>query len=230
MKNDEGTFDGAPEGSGREETGDQEIEFQDPLESPISDEEEDELASFVERVSGGRFDFPMFHGLVTALAVGPVMFSPSEIMQVLIQGRTQEQPVLNDLSQSEKALGLIARLQSEIVFDLDGEIFEPESVEREHLSGEVYPDTLSWCEGFMLGVNHDVELWQKWYKDSRRKMVVSAIEAAASREFRSSGTYFETPEKMWALYDIIERVVPLVRCFWRLELGLDEIVGERAAP
>ena len=74
------------------------------------------------------------------------------------------------------------------------------------------------------------ELWQKWYKDSRRKMVVSAIEAAASREFRSSGTYFETPEKMWALYDIIERVVPLIRCFWRLELGLDEIVGERAAP
>ena len=84
-------------------------------------------------------------------------------------------------------LELIARLQSEILFDLDGEIYEPESFEREHPSGEIYPDTFSWCEGFIRGINQDGELWQKWYKDSRRKMVVSAIEAAASREFRSSG-------------------------------------------
>ena len=54
-----------------EEIGDKEVDFQDLLELPISDEEEDELAAFVESLSGGRFDFPKFHGLLTALAVGP---------------------------------------------------------------------------------------------------------------------------------------------------------------
>jgi uncharacterized protein len=200
-------------------------DFQDLLELPISDEEEDELAAFVESLSGGRFDFPKFHGLLTALAVGPVLFSPSEIVQVLLQKSKTEQPTLNDFSQSEKILELIARLQNEIVFDLDAEIFEPESFEREHPSGEIYPDTFSWCEGFVLGINHDVQVWKKWYNDPRRKRAIYAIEAAGNRKFRSEGKYFETPEKMWALYDVIEHLVPLIRCFWRLESGLDEIAG-----
>ena len=200
-------------------------DFQDLLELPISDEEEDELAAFVESLSGGRFDFPKFHGLQTALVVGPVLFSPAEIVQVLTQTTKAEEPTLNDLSQSEKILELIARLQNEIVFDLDSEIFEPESFEREHPSGEIYPDTFSWCEGFVLGINHDVQVWKKWYNDPRRKKAIYAIEAAGNRKFRSEGEYFETPEKMWALYDVIEHLVPLIRCFWRLESGLDEISG-----
>ena len=208
-----------------EEIGDKEVDFQDLLELPISDEEEDELAAFVESLSGGRFDFPKFHGLLTALAVGPVLFSPSEIVQVILQNSKAEQPVINDFSQSEKILELIARLQNEIVFDLDAEIFEPESFEREHPSGEIYPDTFSWCEGFLVGINHDVQVWKKWYNDSRRKKAIYAIEAAGNRKFRSEGIDFETPETMWALYGVIEHLVPLMRCFWRLESGLDEIIG-----
>ena len=208
-----------------EEISDEEVDFQDLLELPISDEEEDELAAFVENLSGGRFDFPKFHGLLTALAVGPVLFSPSEIVQVLLQKSKAEQPALNDFSQTERILELIARLQNEIVFDLDAEIFEPESFEREHPSGEIYPDTFSWCEGFVLGINHDVEVWKKWYRDPRRKKAIRAIEAAGDRKFRSGRIDFETPEKMWALYGVIEHLVPLIRCFWRLESGLDEITG-----
>jgi len=208
-----------------EEISDEEVDFQDLLELPISDEEEDELAAFVESLSGGRFDFPKFHGLLTALAVGPVLFSPSEIVQVLLQKSKAEQPALNDFSQAERILELIARLQNEIVFDLDAEIFEPESFEREHPSGEIYPDTFSWCEGFVLGINHDVEVWKKWYHDPRRKKAIRAIEAAGDRKFRSGRIDFETPEKMWALYGVIEHLVPLIRSFWRLESRLDEIAG-----
>ena len=208
-----------------EEISDKEVDFQDLLELPISDEEEDELAEFVESLSGGRFDFPKFHGLLTALAVGPVLFSPSEIVQVILQNSKAEQPTINDFSQSEKILELIARLQNEIVFDLDAEIFEPESFEREHPSGEIYPDTFSWCEGFLVGINHDVQVWKKWYNDSRRKKAIYAIEAAGNRKFRAEGIDFETPEKMWALYGVIEHLVPLMRCFWRLDSGLDEILG-----
>ena len=208
-----------------EEISDKEVDFQDLLELPISDEEEDELAEFVESLSGGRFDFPKFHGLLTALAVGPVLFSPSEIVQVILQNSKAKQPTINDFSQSEKILELIARLQNEIVFDLDAEIFEPESFERKDPSGEIYPDTFSWCEGFVLGINHDVQLWKKWYNDPRRKKAIYAIEEAGKRKFRSEGIDFETPETMWALYGVIEHLVPLMRCFWRLESGLDEIIG-----
>jgi yecA family protein len=208
-----------------EEISDKEVDFQDLLELPISDEEEDELAAFVETLSGGRFDFPKFHGLLTALAVGPVLFSPSEIVQVILQNSKAERPTINDFSQSEKILELIARLHNEIVFDLDAEIFEPESFEREHPSGETYPDTFSWCEGFVLGINHDVQLWKKWYNDPRRKRAIYAIEAAGDGKFRSEETHFETPEKMWALYDVIERLIPLIRYFWLVELGLDELTG-----
>ena len=97
MKNNERAFDGAPEGSESEEISDQEIDAQDLFDSTISDEEEDELASFVERVSGGRLDFPGFHGLVTAFAIGPVAYSPSEIVQVLIRESKEEHPVSKDI-------------------------------------------------------------------------------------------------------------------------------------
>jgi len=225
----ERTFVDASEVSpGEQGISDEEIDFQDPLELPISDEEEDELAAFVESLSGGQFDFPKFHGLLTALAVGPALYSPSEIVQVLLQKSKAEQSILSGFSHSEKILELIARLQNEIVVDLDGEIFEPESFEREDSSGEIYPDTFSWCEGFVLGINHDFRAWKKWYNDPRRKKAISAIEAAGNREFRSGGIYFETPEKMWALYDVIEHVVPLIRFFWLLESGLDEITGASA--
>jgi uncharacterized protein len=208
-----------------DEISDEEVDFQDLLELPISDEEEDELAAFVESRSEGSFDFPKFHGLLTALAVGPVLFSPSEIVQVFLQKAKADQPALNDFSQIEKILELIARLQNEIVFDLDAEIFEPESFEREQPSGEMYPDTFSWCEGFMLGINHDIPVWKKWYKDSRRKRAIYAIEAAGTQKSRSEEIRFETPEDMWTLYDVIGHLVPLIRCFWRLESGLDEITG-----
>jgi yecA family protein len=225
-ENDERNFYGASEVSlGEQAIGDEEIDAQDPLELPISDEEEDELAGFVESASSGRFDFPKFHGLLTALAIGPVPFSPSEIVQVLLQKSNADQRISREFSQSERILELIARLQNEILSDIDSEIFEPESFEREHLSGESYPDTFSWCEGFVLGINHNGLGWEKWYSDSRRQRAISAIEAAGTREFRSGGVYFETPEKMWALYDIIERLIPLIRYFWLVELGLDDLTG-----
>lgn len=225
-ENDERTFDDASEVSlGEQEVGDEEIDAQDPLELPISDEEEDELAGFVENASSGRFDFPKFHGLLTALAIGPVLFSPSEVVQVLLQKSNADQRILSKSSQSERILELIARLQTEILSDIESEIFEPESFEHEHLSGESYPDTFSWCEGFVLGINHNGLVWEKWYSDPRRKTAISAIEAAGNREFRSGGVYFETPEKMWALYDVIERLIPLIRYFWLVELGLDELTG-----
>jgi yecA family protein len=225
-ENDERAFDEASEVSlGEQEIGDEEIDAQDPFELPISDEEEDELAGFVESASSGRFDFPKFHGLLTALAIGPVTFSPSEIVQVLLQKSNADQRISRKFSQSERILELIARLQNEILSDIDSEIFEPESFEREHLSGESYPDTFSWCEGFVLGINHNGLAWEKWYSDSRRQRAISAIEAAGTREFRSGGVYFETPEKMWALYDVIERLIPLIRYFWLVEVGLDDLTG-----
>ena len=229
-ENDERTFDDASEAVlGEQEIGDEEsdeeIDAQDPIELPISDEEEDELAGFVESASSGRFDFPKFHGLLTALAIGPVLFSPSEIVQVLLQQSNADQRTSSEFSQSERILELIARLQNETLSDIDSEMFEPESFERGLLSGESYPDTFSWCEGFVLGINHNGLMWEKWYSDSRRKRAISAIEAAGSREFRSGGVHVETAEKMWALYDIIERLIPLIRYFWLVELGLDELTG-----
>jgi yecA family protein len=226
-ENEEGIFgDAFAVSPGKEDISGEEIDFEDPLDLPISDQEEDELAAYVESLTGGRFDFPKFHGLLTAFAIGPVVFSPPEIARILLQKSKGEQRNPDDMAQSEKVLGLIARLQNEIVSDLDGEIFEPESFERKNPSGEVYPDTLSWCEGFVLGINHDVQLWGKWYSDSRRKRAISTIEAAGKGKLDSTEGYVGRAEKMWALYDNIEHVIPLVRGFWRLESGLDEIVGE----
>jgi uncharacterized protein len=209
-----------------EETGDEDIEGLDVLELPLSDEEQDELTSFLEGLPGRQFDFLKFHGLLTALAVGPVQVSAQEILEKIVsQASKANQPPPNDVSETEQVLGLIARLQNEIVLNLQGEIFEPAFIEREHPSGEKYPDTFNWCEGFVLGMNHAGQAWKKWYKDSRREMAISAIEAAANREFRSQTGPFDTAEKMVVLYDIIRHVVPLIRYFWRLEAGLDEIAG-----
>jgi uncharacterized protein len=209
-----------------EETGDEAIEALDSFQWPLSDEEQYELTSFLEGLPGRQFDFPKFHGLLTALAVGPVQVSAQEILEKIVSQESKaNQPAPNDVSEMEQVLGLIARLQNEIVVDLHEEIFEPAFLEREHPSGEKYPDTFNWCEGFVLGMSHAGQTWKKWYKDSRREMAISAIEAAADREFRSLTGHFETAEKMLALYEVIRHVVPLIRYFWWLEAGLDEIAG-----
>ena len=209
-----------------EETGDEDIEALDPFGWPLSDEELAELTKFLEDLPGRQFDFPKFHGLLTALAVGPVPVSAEEILEKIVSEESKaNQPAPNDVSEKELVLGLIARLQNEIVVDLHEEIFEPAFLEREHPSGEKYPDTFNWCEGFVLGMNHAGQTWKKWYKDSRREMAISAIEAAANREFRSQTGSFETAEKMLTLFEVIRHVVPLIRYFWWLEAGLDEIAG-----
>jgi uncharacterized protein len=227
-REDDSTFeDSREELLDEEETGEKEdIELLDSLELPLSDEEQDELTRFLEGLPGGQFDFPKLHGLLTALVVGPVMVSPQEILEkILSRGSKADQPASNDLLETEQVLGLIARLQNEIIVDLHEEIFEPACFEREHPSGENYPDTFSWCEGFVLGMNYGGQAWKKWYRDSRRELAISAIEGAANREFRSQTSHFETAEKMLALNEIIQQVVPLIRYFWWLEAGLDEIAG-----
>jgi len=224
---DESSFeDSLEELLNEEQTDDKDIEAFDSFEWPLSDEELDELTKFLEDLPGRQFDFPKFHGLLTALAVGPVQVSAQEILEKIVSQESKaNQPAPNDVSETEQVLGLIARLQNEIVVDLHEELFEPAFIEREHPSGEKYPDTFNWCEGFVLGMNHAGQAWKKWYKDSRREMAISAIEAAADREFRSLTGPFETAEKMLALYEVIRHVVPLIRYFWWLEAGLDEIAG-----
>jgi len=209
-----------------EEGDDEDTELSDSLELPLSDEEQHELTSFLESLPGREFDFPKFHGLLTALVVGPVQVSAQEIMEKIVAHESKaDQSAPNDGAETEQVLGLIARLQNEIVVDLHEEMFEPAYSERKHSSGEIYPDIFSWCEGFVLGMSHAEQAWKKWYKDSRRELAISAIQGAARREFQSAAGLFETPEKMWALYELVRHVVPLIRYFWWLESGLDELAG-----
>jgi uncharacterized protein len=224
---DESTFeDSLDELLDQEERDEEEMELSDSLELPLADDELDELTSFLEGLPGREFDFPKFHGLLTALAVGPEQFSAQEILDKLVSHESKaNQPAPNDVAETEQVLGLIGRVQNEIVVDLHEEMFEPAFSERERPLGEMYPDTFSWCEGFVLGMSQAGQAWEKWYKDSRRKQVIAPIEAAAHREFRSEPGHFETPEKMWALYEVIQHVVPLIRYFWLLESGLNELGG-----
>jgi uncharacterized protein len=225
-REEESIFEDGRELLDEEERDDEDTELSDSLELPLSDEELHELTSFLEGLPGREFDFPKFHGLLTALVVGPVQVSAQEIMEKIVAHESKaDQSAPNDVVETDQVPGLIARLQNEIVVDLHEEMFEPAYSEREHSSGEMYPDIFSWCEGFVLGMSHAGQAWKKWYKDSRRELAISAIQGAARREFRSEPGLFETPEKMWALYELIRHVVPLIRYFWWLESGLDELAG-----
>lgn len=122
--------------------------------SSLDDNELDELDRYL-RVHTGEGDLLLdgVHGMLTALAVGPLLVLPEEWLHEVLH-----EP-FEDENEGNRVLALLAKLNDSITAELDVDAYEP-------ILGEVHTETgpmlsaAGWCEGFSRGIDLRAALWE----------------------------------------------------------------------
>ena len=127
--------------------------------SSLDDNELDELDRYLrQHADDSHLLLDGVHGLLSALAVGPLQVLPDEwLPEVLHEPFASEE-------EGNRVLALLAKLNDSIVAELDVEAYEP-------ILGEVDTETgpaltaAGWCEGFSRGIDLRAGLWEKRLAD-----------------------------------------------------------------
>ena len=132
--------------------------------SSLTDEELDELDRYL-RAHGdeGRLLLDGVHGMLSAIAVGPLEVLPDEWLPEVLHDP------FADETEGNRVLELLAKLNDSIRIELDVDAYEP-------ILGEVDTDTgpvlsaAGWCEGFSRGIDLRAGLWEKRLADDPHLM------------------------------------------------------------
>ncbi len=123
--------------------------------SSLDDQELDELDHFLRRQAGDQhLLLDGVHGLLSALAVGPLPVLPEEWLPLVLH-----EPFVDE-DEGNRVLALLAKLNDSIIAELEVDAYEP-------ILGEVETDTgpvlsaAGWCEGFSRGIDLRAGLWEK---------------------------------------------------------------------
>jgi uncharacterized protein len=122
--------------------------------SSLDDEELRELDTYL-RKHGNEGDLMLdgVHGLLSAIAVGPLQIKPEEWLHEVLHD------AFEDEGEGNRVLALLAKLNDSVSAELDVEAYEP-------ILGEIDTDEgplLSaggWCEGFSRGIDMRAALWE----------------------------------------------------------------------
>jgi yecA family protein len=191
----------------------------------LSEEEEALLAEFVESLPGANLDLAKLHGLCSALAAGPVTMTPTDLLGVLT-GFAKGGEV-NDPASSALVLDLLSRFYGGIIEALEFESFEPQLEQTGVMVTEPSTAIISWCNGFMLGVDHYKPAWESWFKDARRSNAISVIMGMSDPEILRQGENAIEEETAWEMIVRISELVPLIHAYWAFESALDGYLAER---
>lgn len=122
--------------------------------SSLDDEELGELDRYLRAHTGeGDLLLDGVHGLLSALAVGPLQVLPDEwLPEVLHEPFTDE-------GEGNRVLALLAKLNDSIVAELEVDAYEPILGEVETETGPML-SAAGWCEGFSRGIDLRAGLWE----------------------------------------------------------------------
>jgi len=190
----------------------------------LSDEEEALLTEFVESLPGANFNLAKLHGLCSAFAAGPVTMTPTDLLGVLTGFANAVN--VNDLANSAIVLDLLSRFYGGIVEALEFESFEPQLEPTGVGVTEPGAPILSWCNGFMLGVDHYRAAWESWFKDARRAKAISLIMGMSDPEMLRHPENAIEEETAWVAIMRISELVPLIYAYWAFESALDGYLAE----
>lgn len=123
--------------------------------SSPSDNELEELDQFL-RAHGGEEDLLLdgVHGLLTALAIGPVPAKPEEWLPDVLH-----EPFI-DPEQGQRVLHLLAHLNDSIAPELETGAYEPILGEIDDDDGSTIYTARGWCEGFSRGIDLRASAWE----------------------------------------------------------------------
>ncbi|GAA0246235.1 YecA family protein [Rhodanobacter caeni] len=122
--------------------------------SSLDDSELDELDRYL-RAHTGEDDLLLdgVHGLLSALAVGPLLVLPSEWLPEVLH-----EPFADE-NEGNRVLELLAKLNDSISAELDVDAYEPILGEVE-LEDGVMLSAAGWCEGFSRGIDLRAGVWE----------------------------------------------------------------------
>jgi uncharacterized protein len=123
--------------------------------SSLDDSELDELDRYLRaHAEDDSLLLDGVHGLLSALAVGPMLVTPEEWLPEVLHHP------FADESEGNRVLALLAKLNDSIEAELDVDAYEP-------ILGEIDTDmgpalsAAGWCEGFSRGIDLRAGLWEK---------------------------------------------------------------------
>jgi uncharacterized protein len=127
--------------------------------SSLDDNELDELDNYLRaRAQDGHLLLDGVHGLLSAIAVGPVQVLPEEWLPEVLH-----EPFENE-DEGNRVLALLAKLNDSISAELDVDAYEPILGEVESEAGPAL-SAAGWCEGFSRGIDLRAALWEKRLAD-----------------------------------------------------------------
>ena len=122
--------------------------------SSLDDSELDELDRYLRAHTGeGDLLLDGVHGLLSALAVGPLLVLPEEWLREVLH-----EP-FEDEAEGNRVLALLAKLNDSIVAELEVDAYEPILGEVETETGPML-SAAGWCEGFSRGIDLRAGLWE----------------------------------------------------------------------
>jgi yecA family protein len=197
------------------------VNDEDEFFAPLLEEEEAELMEFLESFPEKGVSLAKLHGFYTAFAAGPLLVDEAELLG--LTGIAFGKLPIKDTEHGRRISSLLGRFYSEIVNDLASESFVPRLQPKDVVVAEVVSDIVSWCQGFVLGLQQELSAWRSWFKDPRRAKAISLIIGTAE-----TGERLDTadPEAAaWRAHSMISDLIPLIASYWRFESALDELGG-----
>lgn len=157
--------------------------------SSLDDNELDELDRYLRaHTREGDLLLDGVHGLLSALAVGPLLVLPDEWLPEVLH-----EPFADE-TEGNRVLALLAKLNDSISAELDVDAYEP-------ILGEVEQETspipvlsaAGWCEGFSRGIDLRASLWEsRLAEDPQLMELLGPVMALAVDEgILSADTEFE---------------------------------------
>ncbi|MGP1609898.1 MAG: YecA/YgfB family protein [Burkholderiales bacterium] len=120
----------------------------------MDDNELDELDRYLRAHTGeGDLLLDGVHGLLSVLAVGPLLVLPAEWLPEVLH-----EPFVDE-DEGNRGLALLAKLNDSISAELDVDAYEPILGEVETETGPML-SAAGWCEGFSRGIDLRAALWE----------------------------------------------------------------------
>ena len=190
----------------------------------LSEEEEALLTEFVESLPGANFNLAKLHGLCSAFAAGPVTMAPADLLGVLT-GFANGGKV--NLANSGILFDLLSRFYGGIVEALEFESFEPQLEQTGVIVNEPSAAIISWCNGFILGIDHYKPAWESWFRDARRTSAISLLLGMSDPEIQRQPENTLEEEIAWEAIARISELVSLIHAYWAFESALDGYLADR---
>ena len=156
--------------------------------SSLDDNEPDELDRYLRAHTGeGDLLLDGVHGLLSALAVGPLLVLPDEWLPEVLH-----EPFADE-DEGNRVLALLAKLNDSISAELDVDAYEPILGEVELEETGPMLSAAGWCEGFSRGIDLRAALWEnRLAEDPQLMELLGPVMALAVDEgVLSADTEFE---------------------------------------